>query len=82
MGWFYSDNLDASSASSIGVSFWYYLEYTEDDDLTIYYYDGSTYDPIANIGGGTENTWLHYTAIITDFWNIKSDLNNILLISR
>jgi hypothetical protein len=65
-GAFTCDNLDASGATSIGISFWYQLDDTEDSDLTLSYYDGSNYDFIANIGGGTEYTWLHYSAVITD----------------
>ena len=72
-GGFSCDNLDARGATSIGISFWYQLDDTEDSDLKLDYYDGSNYDFIANIGGGTKNTWLHYTAIITDSQYFKSN---------
>jgi len=65
-GDFICDNFDTSGASSITVDFWYRLDDTEDADLVLEYYDGSAYDFIANIGGGAEDTWLHYTDSITD----------------
>jgi hypothetical protein len=49
------------------------LDDTEDTDLTLSYYDGSAYDPIANLGGGTRGTWLHYSAFITDSQYFKSN---------
>ena len=65
-GDFTCDDLNASGASAIYVDFWYQLSSTETDDLVLYYYDGSVYDEISQIGGGTEDTWLHYTAKVTD----------------
>ena len=72
-GYFVSDNLDASSATSIGVSFWYRLHNTEDNDFYLRYYDGSNYDVIANLGIEDGDTWLHYTAIVTDSQYLKSN---------
>jgi len=64
-GDFTSDSLDASDASAIYVDFWYRLDDTEDSDLRLYFYDGNYYF-IANLGGGSEDTWRHYTAKITE----------------
>jgi hypothetical protein len=65
-GYFTCDDLNASGASAIYVDFWYRLSNTETDDLVLYYYNGSVYDEISQIGGGTEGTWLHYTEKVTD----------------
>jgi len=61
-----SKDLDAEGASSITIDFWYRLHDTESDDLKLCFYDGNSYDFIASLGGGTENTWLHYTKTIND----------------
>jgi len=65
-GTFTSDNLDASDANAIYIRFWYNLDDTEDTDLRLYYYNGSTYVEMPTIGGGAEDTWLCYTATVTD----------------
>ena len=65
-GDFTCDDLDASDADAIYVDFWYRLDDTESNDLRLYYYDGFTYNEISRIGGGAEDTWLHYTDIVTD----------------
>jgi len=72
-GAFVSDNLDASDASTIYIDFYYRLDNTETLDLRVYYYDGSNYDEITQIGGGTEDTWLHYTDSISDSQYFKSN---------
>jgi uncharacterized repeat protein (TIGR02543 family)/flagellin-like protein len=64
-GSFTCNNLDASDATSITVDFWYRLDDTEDNDLILSFYDGTTYSSLVNLGGGTEDTWLHYNTIIT-----------------
>jgi len=56
-----SDDLDLSGATSASLDFWYYLDDNEATDLRLYLYDGTTYDTIAQIGGGTESTWLQYS---------------------
>ena len=75
-GYIYSDPVDTSVATvSIPLSFWYYLDATEADDFELYYYDGSTYDFIADLGGGVEDTWLQYTANITDSQYFKTNFS-------
>jgi FlaG/FlaF family flagellin (archaellin) len=65
-GDFTSDDLDATGATSITVDFWYRLHSTGSNDLRLYFYDGSSYDSISSLGGGTKDTWVHYTRVITD----------------
>ncbi len=65
-GIFVCDDLDASDADVIYIEFWYRLHDTEPSDLRIYYYNGISYRFIENIGGGSEDAWLHYTDIVTD----------------
>jgi len=72
-GYFVCDDLDASDADAIYVDFWYRLESTEESDLRLYYYNGQNYILIERIGGGTEDTWLHYSDKITDAQYFKSD---------
>ena len=60
-GHFACDPLDASSADAIRIDFWYRLDNTEKRDLKLYYYDGTHWDKIANLGDGSEDQWLHYT---------------------
>ena len=72
-GGFVSDNLDASDAHTIYIDFSYRVDNTETGDLLVYYYDGSNYDQIAQIGGGTEDTWLHYTNSTSDSQYFKSN---------
>jgi len=66
-GYFTSDSLDASDASAIYVDFWFRKTETEYFDFTLYHYDGSSYDLIDELDdNGFDNTWLHYTAKISD----------------
>jgi flagellin-like protein len=66
-GTFTSDILDASDASAIYLDFWFMKDDTEGTDFTLYYYDGSSYDLIDELDdNGGDDTWLHFTAKITD----------------
>ena len=56
-----SDDINLSGVSSASLTFWYYLDDNEAADLTLLLWDGVVYDTIAQIGGGTESTWLQYT---------------------
>src|SRR4030042_4420038 len=56
-----SDDINLSGVSSASLTFWYYLDDNEAADLTLLLWDGSVYDTIAQIGGGTESTWLPYS---------------------
>jgi flagellin-like protein len=72
-GSFTCNNLDASHATSITVSFYYRLDDTEATDLILNFYDGTSYDFVANVGGGSYGTWLYYTTTITDSQYFKSN---------
>ena len=61
-----SNDLNTQDATSITVDFWYRLDDTENNDLKLYYYDGSSYNLIAYLGGKKEDKWLYYTDTITD----------------
>lgn len=61
-----SEDLDTTGAKNITVDFWYRIQNTQSGDFQLYYYDGTSYDFIANLGGSTKNVWLHYTNTITD----------------
>lgn len=68
-GNFISKSIDTTNASTISIDFWYRLENTESygNDLYLYYYDGTNYDYIDSLGGGSEDTWsLHYQDVIND----------------
>ena len=66
-GYFTCENLDASGATAIYVDFWFRKTGTESFDFTLYYYDGSSYDLIDELDdNGGDNTWIHFTAEITD----------------
>ena len=60
------DELDMSDASVIYIDFYYRLDRTETSDLIVFYFDGTNYNEVTPIGGGTEGTWLHYTDRILD----------------
>ena len=61
-----SDNINLLGATSASLNFWYYLDDNEATDLKLYLFDGTVYDFIANLGGGTESTWLQYTTASLD----------------
>ncbi len=64
-GDFTCNDVDTRGATNIKVDFWYRLDDTESDDLYLYFYNGISYKYITSLGGGTEDTWLHYTTTIT-----------------
>jgi len=59
--------LDCSDAVAIYIEFWYRDNNLDADDLLLQYYDGTTWNTIADLGSTTqENQWLHYREKITD----------------
>jgi hypothetical protein len=60
------DPINASNAVAITVDFWYRINNTESPDFMLYFYDGSSWDEIVELGGGTYDSWLHYAQTITD----------------
>lgn len=62
-----SDSFDASTASTIYISFWYAVDDTDGNgELVLSYYDGAAYDTIQDLSGGTEDTWTYFSATVTD----------------
>jgi hypothetical protein len=72
-GDFTCNDLNTIGATSITVDFWYRLHSTSSSDLRLYFYDGSSYDSIASLGGGTRDTWIHYTKTTTDSQYFKNN---------
>lgn len=65
--------VDCSGATAIYLDFWYYDEGCDNNEFRLYYYDGSNWDPIYQLGNGAENTWIHYVAKITEGQYFKSN---------
>jgi len=66
-GYLISDNLDTTSADFVLVNFWLRKHNTDSTDATLYYYDGSNYDNIAELDDlGGDDTFLHYINVIID----------------
>jgi hypothetical protein len=66
-GDFTSDSLDASNADAIHVRFWIQKDDIESGEFTLYYYNGTSYNLIADLDGlGTDDAWLAYSDTITD----------------
>jgi hypothetical protein len=60
-------DLDCSDASAINVDFWYRDESCEPNEFQLYYYDGASWQLIADLGATTsEFQWLQYKEKITD----------------
>ena len=65
-----SDNLDASDAASITVSFWFKIKLLNKGPLWVQRYNDSTglYDnwvDLVSYAGGVKNTWLYFSETIT-----------------
>ena len=64
-GYLTSDNIDLSDALAADLDFWFRKEGTEYEDITLYFYDGFSYNLIAELDGlGGDYTWIHYSAPI------------------
>jgi len=66
-GYIYSDPVDCSDATSIGVVFWY----MDDDldggtDFDFWAYDGASWDSIVQLNPANEDQWYSYTWNTTD----------------
>lgn len=67
-------SLNCSDATAIYVDFWYYDEGCDNNEFVLYYYDGSNWDPIYQLGNDpVENQWNHYQHKITDSQYFKSN---------
>ena len=66
-GVFTSNDIDASSAASFTVDFWFRKRNIETTDFTLYYFDGTSYDLIVELDSqGAHDIWLHYKTVVTD----------------
>jgi len=73
-GDFISDSVDTTYATTVHVDFWFHKDDMEATELQLYYYNGSTYNFIADLTTlGADDTWLNYTDAITDSQYIGSD---------
>ena len=72
-GTFTSDPVNTSDANAIYIRFWYNLDDTEGTDITFSYYNGTSYVAQPAIADGAEDTWLCYTATITDSQFFKTN---------
>ena len=64
-----SDNLDASGAGTITVSFWFKIKLLNKGPLYVQRYNGSTYDnwvDLVSYAEGVKNTWIQFSQTITD----------------
>lgn len=65
-GDFFCKDLNTLGVSNINIEFWYRLQNTENNDLSLYYYDGYNYDYITSLGGNSENNWNYYSDTISN----------------
>jgi len=64
-GYLTSDNIDLSDAIAADLDFWFNKDDTELEDITLYFYDGSSYNLITELDGlGGDDTWLNYSDTI------------------
>ena len=64
---------DCSDATLIYVNFWYYDDDLDAGEFELEYYDGSSWDLIADLGTDTEDTWHNYQHNISDPQYLISD---------
>ena len=66
-------DLNCFDATAIYVDFWYRDEGCEANEFLLRYYNGTTWNNIADLGATTsENQWLHYQQKVTDRQYFKS----------
>jgi fibronectin type 3 domain-containing protein len=68
-GYLTSDEIDASSASSITISFWYRPTSIETGDVIVESFNGTSWNPltdIRSISNFSNNSWRQYSTVITD----------------
>ncbi len=58
--------MDCSDAGFIYVDFWYYDDDLEPGEYELEYFDGTSWDLIADLGINTEDTWHNYQEKISD----------------
>jgi hypothetical protein len=62
-----TSTMDCSGSDVIYVDFWYRDEGCNNGEFLLEYYDGSSWNTVADLGSTTnENQWLHYQQRLTD----------------
>ncbi|MDY6965391.1 MAG: DUF2341 domain-containing protein [Halobacteriota archaeon] len=60
-GYITSDDIDLSDATVVDLNFWINKDDTDGTDITLYFYDGSSWNLISELDGlGGDDTWLNY----------------------
>ena len=60
------NDVNTLGAANITVDFWYRLHSTNsNNNLKLFFFDGSSYISIASFGSGTKDTWQHYTKTLS-----------------
>jgi hypothetical protein len=65
--------MDCSDASFIYVDFWYYDDDLEPGEFELEYFDGTSWDLIADLSSDTEDVWHNYQHNISDSQYLISD---------
>lgn len=65
--------LDCTNMHIIYLDFWYYEDDLEPGEFSLEYYDGTTWDLIADLGSNTEDVWHNYQEKISDPQYLISD---------
>jgi len=64
-----SDDLDASGADNIAISFWFNIKLLNKGPVNVQIYNGTGYNTwydLVSYAGGVKNTWLYFSETITD----------------
>ncbi len=62
-----SNDIDMSGVNAIYIKFSYFIQSIDaNDDVFVYYYDGTAYDLIDEIGDDSESVWLNYSVKVVD----------------
>jgi uncharacterized repeat protein (TIGR02543 family) len=73
-GDFICDPLDTTGSEAVTLDFWYRLNNGVDGtDFIVYFYDGSHWDQIVDLGNQGEDSWRHYTYTTLDSQYFKSN---------
>lgn len=66
-GYLTSDNIDLSDATEAHLDFWINKYDTDSTDITLYFYDSSSYNLITELDGlGGDDVWLNYDGVSID----------------